>query len=71
MNNNINKANIAKIKKQNKALKIIVVILLIVTAFTIAIAHNFKVQLHMNEYAITNDCQWHYSSYIDEEPVCK
>lgn len=71
MYNNISRDDITKIKKQNKALKIIVVILLIVSAFAIAFAHNFRVQLQMNEYAITNDCQWHYSSYIDEEPVCK
>jgi len=71
MYNYISRNDTRRIAKQNKALKITVVILLIVCAFAIAIAHNFKVQLRMNEYAMMNDCEWHYSYYLNEEPICK
>ena len=70
MNTN-NENNATKMAKQNKALKIIVVILLIVSAFAIATAHSYKTQLRMNQYAIMNDCEWHYSYFINEEPQCK
>lgn len=70
MNTN-NENNATKMAKQNKALKIIVIILLIVSAFAIATAHSYKTQLRMNQYAIMNDCEWHYSYFINEEPQCK
>ena len=60
-----------KIAKQNKTLKIVIVILLFTCAIAIIIAHNYKVQLRMNEYAMMNDCEWHYSYYLNEEPICK
>lgn len=56
---------------QNRWLKIIIVILTIVAAFAIAFAHKYHTELRMNNYAIENNCVWHYSGYIDEEPVCK
>ncbi len=56
---------------QNKWLKIAVAILTIVTVFALAFAHRYHTQLRMNTYAIEHDCTWHYSGYIDEEPVCK
>ena len=71
MYNYISRSDARRMAKQNKALKITVVILLIVCAFAIVIAHNFKVQLRMNEYAMMNDCEWHYSYYLNEEPICK
>lgn len=71
MYNYISRSDARRMAKQNKALKITVVILLIVCAFAIAIAHSFKVQLRMNEYAMMNDCEWHYSYYLNEEPICK
>lgn len=66
-----NKNNAEKITKQNKALKIIVVILLFISAIAIIVAHNYKVQLRMNEYSMMNDCEWHYSYYLNEQPICK
>lgn len=66
-----NKNDIEKIKKQNKALKIIVAILIYACALAVAVAHNYKVQLRMNEYAMKYNCEWHYSYYLNEEPVCK
>ena len=60
-----------EIAKQNKILKIITLVLIIACIFAIAVAHNYKTQLRMNEYAMDNNCEWNYSYYIDEEPVCK
>lgn len=67
----ISRADARKIDKQNKILKIIIVVLVITCTFAIAVAHNYKTQLRMNEYAMDNNCEWNYSYYIDEEPVCK
>lgn len=71
MYSHINRADAREIAKQNKILKIIVVLLAIACTFAIAVAHNYKTQLRMNEYAMANNCEWNYSYYIDEEPVCK
>lgn len=71
MYDSISRSDARKIAKQNKALKIIIIILLIVSAFAIATAHSYKTQLRMNQYAIMNDCEWHYSYFINEEPQCK
>lgn len=71
MYNSISRSDARKIAKQNKILKIIIAILLFACACAIALAHSYKTQLHMNEYAIINNCEWHYSYFIDEEPICK
>lgn len=71
MYNSISRSDARKIAKQNKILKIIIAILLFACACAIALAHSYKTQLSMNEYAIINNCEWHYSYFIDEEPICK
>lgn len=71
MYTSISRADAREIAKQNKILKIIIVVLVIACTFAIAVAHNYKTQLRMNEYAMDNNCEWNYSYYIDEEPVCK
>ena len=58
MLNAISRADARKIDKQNKILKIIIVVLVIACTFAIAVAHNYKTQLRMNEYAMDNNCEW-------------
>ena len=46
---------------------VLAVVALIATAFCIR-EHRIA---RMTAYAAKNDCEWHYSGYIDEEPVCR
>lgn len=69
--NQITRQEAHKIQKQNKWLKIIITILSIIIAISLAFIYNMHTELRMNQYAMEHNCTWHYSYYIDEQPVCK
>lgn len=69
--NTEDKQEMRKLQTENKAFKIVLAIMCLVAAIAFALADNYHTQLRMNQYAMKYNCEWHYSYYIDEQPVCK
>lgn len=69
--NVITRQEARKIQKQNRLLKIVIAILATIIALSLAFIYSMHTELKMNQYAMEHNCTWHYSFYLDEEPVCK
>lgn len=68
---NQSEKEIAQLKKKNTALKIIAVLLLVATVVSLVFAREQYLITRMNTYAFEHNCEWIYSYYLNEEPVCK
>lgn len=60
-----------KTKMKNKiktAAKIIAGLAIVLAGIAL---YNHHVDERMDRYAEENNCTWHYSYYINEQPICK
>lgn len=52
-------------------MKKIIVIILAVALFGVLLIRKANAENRMDAYAIEHNCEWSYSWYINEEPVCR
>lgn len=55
----------------NKTKKVVIVLAAMAALYGVADFIGAQRMARMDEYAKANNCTWHYSWYINEEPVCK
>lgn len=67
----ISRQEARQINKENKQLKVALIIAVILLAVAGLIIYKQHRTISMTEYAIENDCEWYYSYYINEQPICK
>lgn len=57
--------------QQNKHSHTITLVAILIALLSIAYGIGQHREARMTAYAAENNCEWHYSWYINEEPICK
>lgn len=57
--------------RKEKLLKNIAIAFGLVALIAVAFGIREHRIARMTAYAAQHDCEWHYSGYIDEEPICR
>lgn len=52
-------------------MKKIIVIVAVAALFGVLLIRKANTEKRMEAYAIEHNCEWSYSWYINEEPVCR